>query len=812
MIQQSLNVHPSQLIAVHDSKRDFWHVSAQSLAQSYKGGMDIQWGQYHGEYESNLNLLELPSYAFDVKNYWINYEGNWSLTKGRNVTQTQTPTSDTFKTTTLQVIESENHQGRQATVVFSSNLAEKHLQTAVRGHSVNGTFLCPSSVYGDMAIGAAAYIFSKTHPNEKTSSFDVYNMEVIKPLRANDDGKDQWIQITATKQKDDEFVSVSISSHESETLLKHASCVVKHGSGADWMSKWARNAYFVKARIENLIEGIAQRSTQQISRPMAYRLFSNLVTYDKKYQGMERVYLNSDLREAAAEIEFQSAYLDGSFHVSPYWIDSILHISGFILNGSEMATRDSVYISHGWRSMRIARPLSATKRYRNYVRMQETNTRGVMAGDIYVFDGDDIIAVCKGLKFQEIKRKVLDLLLDRQSNSVAAMQGVIKLPTSKIIDNLPIERESRSHFDGILEIIASEAEIGLDELTDNARLVELGIDSLLAMGIVERIRVLLKCADIPSSIFFNFQTVSQLRVFFSNNIGSCESSERETTTHSENVSTGSPITSISGIADEHLSNRQFPEILETILSEELEMPESEIGSSTRFAEIGVDSLMALNTAGMMGPKACKNIDSDFLYDYSSFGDALKLKSWQGNGIEHSESTLISKEAYYGSRQFPQATSVVLQQSPTSNSAIFLFPDGGGSAASYAGLPPIHPSATVYGLISPFVKSPADFNGTMTWIVSLYVGEICRRQKSGPYILGGWSIGGIYAYEAARQLILQGEQVSRLILIDAPCPVKLPPMMLETIDRLEELGTFDGFAGSQYRLPSLVGIHLTRFKS
>ncbi|RAL65830.1 hypothetical protein DID88_005493 [Monilinia fructigena] len=673
MIQQSLNVHPSHLIAVNDANRHFWHISAQNLAKSYKG-------------------------------------------------------------------------------------AEKHLRTAVRGHSVNGTLLCPSSVYGDMAIGAAAYVFSKTHPNEKMLSFDVYNMEVIKPLLANDDGKDQWIQITATKQKDDEFLSISISSHESETLLKHVSCVVKHSSGADWMSKWARNAYFVKASVENLMKGIAQKSTQQILRPIAYKLFSNLVTYDKKYQGMERVYLNSDLYEAAAEIEFQSAYSDGSFHVSPYWIDSILHISGFILNGSEMTSKDTVYISHGWRSLRIARPLSHTKRYRNYVRMQPTDTREVMAGDIYVFDGDEIIAVCKGLKFQEIKRKVLDLLLERQSNSLAAMQGAIKLPTSQTIANLPITKEPRSYFGEILEIIASEAEIGLDELTDNARLIELGIDSLLAMGIVERIRIFLKCADIPSSIFFDFQTVSQLRTFFSNNFGSYESSERETTRHSEKLSAGSSTRSTRCISDEDLSNRKFPEILRTILSEELKIPKSEIGPSTRFAEIGVDSLMALNTISMIRSKACKNIDSNFFCDYPSFGDVLKLEYMQGNGVEHSESTLLSKETYYGPKQSPQATSVILQQRPASNFAIFLFPDGGGSAASYAGLPPIHPSATIYGLISPFIKSPADFNGTTALIASLYVGEICKKQKSGPYILGGWSIGGIYAYEAARQLIIQGEKV------------------------------------------------------
>ncbi|QSZ36678.1 hypothetical protein DSL72_006559 [Monilinia vaccinii-corymbosi] len=809
MVQLSLNVHPSRLIAVNDAKRDFWHISAQSLVRSYNGGINIQWGQYHEEHESHLTLLELPSYAFDLKNYWIQYEGDWSLTKGVNTTQTQTHTPEAFKSTTLQAIESENYQGEQATVIFSSNLAEQHLRAAVVGHSVSGMFLCPSSVYGDMAMGAAAYVFSKTHPNEKMLSFDVCNMEVTKPLIANDDGKDQWIQIIATKQTDDEFVSISISSLEkSGTLIKHASCIVKRGNGADWMSKWARNAFLVKERIETLIEGVSQRRTQQIHRPMAYKLFSSLVKYDKKYQGMQQVYLNSDLYEAAAEIEFQSANLDGSFHVSPYWIDSILHLSGFVLNGSERTPEDTVYISHGWRSMRIARPLSASKTYRNYVRMQPTDARGVLAGDIYVFEENEIVAVCKGLKFQEIKRKILDRLpLMRRSDSSVAMQGAIKPPTSKIIANLPTARESRSDFDEILEIIASEAEINLEELTDNAHLAELGIDSLLAIGIVERIRALEKGADIPSSIFFDFQTVSQLRTFFLNNVGSDDSSDQETASQSEVLSTDSSATCSSGIVDEEiLSNRPFPEILKTILSQELEIPESEILPSTRFAEIGVDSLMALNIASLMRLEACKNIDSNFFFDYPSFGDVLKLESKQRNDVEHFESNSISNETCYRSRQSPKATSVVLQQSGNSNSAIFLFPDGAGSAASYAGLPQIHPITTVYGLNSPFLKSPTDFNGTMAWIVSLYVDEVRARQKAGPYILGGWSIGGIYAYEAARQLIIQGEEVSRLVLIDSPCPTKLPSMTLETIDRLEELGTFDGFAGSKNGLSSLVRQH------
>lgn len=49
----------------------------------------------------------------------------------------------------------------------------------------------------------------------------------------------------------------------------------------------------------------------------------------------------------------------------------------------------------------------------------------------------------------------------------------------------------------------------------------------------------------------------------------------------------------------------------------------------------------------------------------------------------------------------------------------------------------------------------------------YLAEIRRVQPHGPYLLGGFSGGGLIAYEMARQLIAGGEQVSKVILLDTP---------------------------------------------
>jgi len=54
------------------------------------------------------------------------------------------------------------------------------------------------------------------------------------------------------------------------------------------------------------------------------------------------------------------------------------------------------------------------------------------------------------------------------------------------------------------------------------------------------------------------------------------------------------------------------------------------------------------------------------------------------------------------------------------------------------------------------------------------------QPHGPYMLGGFSGGGITAYEIAQQLTAAGEDVDALVMLDTPLPVRRP---LSRADRI-----------------------------
>ncbi len=55
--------------------------------------------------------------------------------------------------------------------------------------------------------------------------------------------------------------------------------------------------------------------------------------------------------------------------------------------------------------------------------------------------------------------------------------------------------------------------------------------------------------------------------------------------------------------------------------------------------------------------------------------------------------------------------------------------------------------------------------TLEEMAACYVEQIRKIQPSGPYGLGGWSFGGLAAFEVARQLESQGERVELLAVID-----------------------------------------------
>jgi thioesterase domain-containing protein/acyl carrier protein len=76
---------------------------------------------------------------------------------------------------------------------------------------------------------------------------------------------------------------------------------------------------------------------------------------------------------------------------------------------------------------------------------------------------------------------------------------------------------------------------------------------------------------------------------------------------------------------------------------------------------------------------------------------------------------------------------------------------------------------VYGLEARGVDARQSPLTSVEEMAASYIVAIQTVQPAGPYQLGGWSMGGVVAYEMAQQLQAQGQEVSLLALIDTSVP-------------------------------------------
>jgi len=86
----------------------------------------------------------------------------------------------------------------------------------------------------------------------------------------------------------------------------------------------------------------------------------------------------------------------------------------------------------------------------------------------------------------------------------------------------------------------------------------------------------------------------------------------------------------------------------------------------------------------------------------------------------------------------------------------------------------------YGLQARGLYGDQAPHETLVEAATDYIAEMRQVQPHGPYLLGGFSGGGITAYEIARQLEAAGEKIALLVMLDTPLPVGPP---LSRIDKL-----------------------------
>jgi iterative type I PKS product template protein len=562
---------------------DVWKTIATSMCALFTAGVNINFDEYHREFNDAQELLTLPTYAFDNKKYWLDYHNNWTLTKGEApqvrevIVERQVAGGEAVAvpaveapakrlSTSCQKVISEEFDGDSGKVVIRSSLADSKLYPVVCGHMVNNAALCPSSLYADMALTVGDYIWKQMHPDSETPGLNVCNMEVPKPLIAQipQPAQGQHIEMEANADMSTGIVKLNFRSvqPDGKKIQDHAHCIVRYEDKAAWADEWSRYNFMVKAQIEILNQKTATGGAHKVQRGMAYKLFKALVNYDSKYRAMAEVVLDGQTTEASATLDFPTKPEDGDFYCPPYHIDGSCHISGFIVNASDLLdSEQNVYVSHGWGAMKFSRPITSGMKLKNYVRMLP-QPNNISKGDVYIMEGDEIVAVCEGIKFQQIPRRVLNTFLPPNKGSAVvaapapkaaaapspapvpvmprtpapAIKTTTRAPAPapiKVAQSAPTKtttleapakpapkpkkvaakKPSGGVVSKVMRILAKETEVDEAELVDDAHFENLGVDSLLSLTISAIFREDLDM-EIPSTLFTDYPTVGEMKKYF----------------------------------------------------------------------------------------------------------------------------------------------------------------------------------------------------------------------------------------------------------------------------------------------------------
>ncbi|MCA2718480.1 non-ribosomal peptide synthetase [Microcystis sp. M169S2] len=185
---------------------------------------------------------------------------------------------------------------------------------------------------------------------------------------------------------------------------------------------------------------------------------------------------------------------------------------------------------------------------------------------------------------------------------------------------------------------------------------------------------------------------------------------------------------------------------------------NDIGIQENFFELGGHSLLAVSLINRIEQKLDKR---------------LPLTSLFQNGTIASLAQLLAQETTQ-----PASSPLIAIQSQGNKTPFFAVHPIGGNVLCYVDLARnLGTKQPFYGLQSLGLSELEKTVASIEEMAMIYIEAIQTVQASGPYYLGGWSMGGVIAFEIAQQLLTQGQEVALLALIDS-----YSPSLLNSVNR------------------------------
>ncbi|KAJ6479893.1 putative polyketide synthase [Mycena vitilis] len=770
-----------------------------SLAQLYVSGFGVQWRATFAHLP-HVTCVSLPSYPLAKTKFWVPYRETAlaPVVDGAagDPQASELVTEYSMLHKWVQYPAADNG----FVAVFETPIGD--LAEWIVGHSVAGVPLCPASVYIELVFAGVDLSGRHLQTSHHDSHVILRRTEFEKPLVY--DERIPCMVVTKIALTNDEG-TFTVSSRVAPTGEEcvHVRGEFKYQPALRTTTKFVQTLPVITRHIATVVQPQGGAPPEVFSTHTSYEvIFPRVVEYAKPYHTMQSLTVDASGMEGCATVQLPDDYDRGHFVVHPVWMDTLLHVAGFVAN--MQGSVDDVYICTKVGAVKVFPALvNNDKPYLVYCTNAWLPDEAVMLAEAYavqVAEPRRIVAHLKGMHFRRLR-------LGSLKKSLAHAAGK---PTFLPVQGKPILARSLSppptaDVEAVIKLVSVACDIPASSVDITTDLASIGIDSMMSIELVGSLRSAFPGARLDTRSLSFCTTVADICREINTMVQSSPQTPSLSVTQTASVESSSPRTTL---FSETPLNHDFvipdggPDVIQ-LLASVLEIDVDNFGADTNLDALGLDSLTAIEALHALKMEYGLDLPGDFFMKCSTpraiqahirgpthaprtgNPSPVVLHSNLQPAIEILEDSLPLSASLSRTMESLRLNSVpVLFQRPETRGRLplFLIHDGSGLVSYYDRLSFL--DRAIWGIYNPRFLDGRSWDSLVD-MAAAYV-EYIVNTTSGPLLLGGWSFGAVVAYEIALQLTSRGIQVKGILLIDPPSPISSVPLSDSLIDTVIDL--------------------------
>ncbi|KAF2199798.1 hypothetical protein GQ43DRAFT_442160 [Delitschia confertaspora ATCC 74209] len=782
MIRRSLNTPGDyEYLGSLSGKEDAWETLSSSLTQLDSEYCAVNWRRVFDG--SGARVMDVPSYPLEQTELYVQYREP-AKEKPDETKRGESPGTGLLSRRLCGIEKDDTHD-----ITFETNV--ETLGPYIKGHLVGGVALCPASIYHEMAVEAVTFgrVIEDNVPVITDLTFEgplVYSDADARIVRLRMDQ-----QPNVHSRKSTSFRFSSYSPKHSDQIKTHCSGHLTLEYTGNVKKHFARKIAMIKRQLSHLE---SRRDVSDIfhTKILYETIFPRVVLYAPSYRTIQQLTVTDTGLEGHGIFQLPPAAIREGCVLSPTFFDTLLHGAGFIANSRSDSSE--AYICVKVETSKILfNEIDQKAKYSIYCSLLDCIENTLVADSYAVAADGTLVAAVEGIHFKKLNLRSFQSHLSLQQMAVnppklrphsvssstvcsedddeeEISDSASSISTPSVSSKTDISAQGRGL---VVRTISEVCGVHPDSCQSSRSLNELGVDSLMSIEICSSLKRHLPGLDMDGSTLMELNTIGKLSEHIEKitDRDQCPKimspDQRQTTSRQISPKRTTQAGSL------QRNNSRFPEYkqVESRLKEVCGISHASLRPDSTLGSLGLDSLLSLEVRESFKKEFAIDIAAEQLHSDLTVHELFKT-------VTKSATPALKpgpRQCSPSNVKTQSAKLLLLQKGDKGSVPLVLFHDGSGSFAAYSKLDEV--PFPVYGVANPSLGASKAWAPSIEGMAEEYADAI-RSKIGGPVIVGGWSFGGILAFEVAQRL---GKHVKGVVLIDSPSPIDHAPLPDAVID-------------------------------